>query len=61
MACWPRARRDLCFDFDSLWVLAKPLVGDRCTLVAKAGGATRAAITKSAAGIRDENMAFPPG
>jgi hypothetical protein len=41
-------------------VLAKPLVGDRCTFVAKADGATRAAEIKNAAVVRDENIAFPP-
>jgi len=50
----------LCFDFDSLCVLVRPLVGDRCTFVAKADGATRAAEIKNAAVVLNENMDVPP-
>jgi len=62
MACWARARRDLCRLCESLCalVLTWPLEGDRRTCAANAGGARRAAEIRSTNPARDEDILMPP-
>jgi hypothetical protein len=62
MACWARARRDLCRPCERLCLVAPEwlLVEEWRTFAANAGGARRATEIRSTNPARDEDILMPP-